>query len=277
MKFELITSLDERAKPAINWQIEQVKKGLADRLLLFQPHEDAKNICQVLGLPLDRVFDMASQQLLSDWPDGDGQFLFDLFVPNQGRIHLGDDGTVNLSSAGKRIADVMLFADSYYLVQAIAWLDQDGQISRKEIFLRSGQLFAKQYFNRASLLQSDFYFGQKRALRSDFYFSGRRNFALVNGDEYPSYEAAEQDLLAVYAKDQTVEITSAGILSTIAKASTLALPEGLFTQDEKIPKDVLTILQNPSHPVKTVKVNPLDYQRAKELGVPTDKLRVESF
>ncbi|MCK8617224.1 hypothetical protein LNP00_02425 [Fructobacillus sp. M158] len=273
MTIELITSFDQRADPAVNWQIDQVRRRKADFLYLFQPHEDAKAICQQLGLALDRVFDMASQRFLSEWPDGEGLFLFDLAVPNQGQINLSEEGLVTLSSAGQRIADVILFADSYYLVQAISWLDQDQAISRKDIYLRTGQLFAKQYFNRGQLLQSDFYFGDAAARRSDFYFEKRRNYALVNGQGYPSYEAAEQDLLASLQDDQEVEITSAGSLATIAKQSVLALPQGLFDENGVLTPEIETIIQNPGHPVQVVKVGHAAMKRAKALGLPMDKLR----
>ncbi|MBS9336189.1 hypothetical protein [Fructobacillus papyrifericola] len=272
MKIELIESLDKRAEPAVNWQIEQVKQGKADRLFLLQPHEDAVAICQTLGLALDCVFDMASQRLLSDWPEGEGRFLFDLPVPNQGQINLGDEGLVSLRSQGKQMAKVVLFADSYYLVQALSWIDQTDQVSRKEIFLRTGQLFAKQYFNRGQLLQSDFYFGEAVASRSDFYFDGRRNFALVNGQEYPSYEAAAQDLMQKVAGTATVEITSAGALATIAKTAVLACPEGLFDQNDQVDAAVLTILQNPGHPVERVLVSRKDFAQAKMLGLPMEKM-----
>ncbi|MDD9138374.1 hypothetical protein H7198_01940 [Fructobacillus sp. CRL 2054] len=277
MKIELIESLDKRAEPSVAWQIEQVRRGQADCLFLLNPHEDAKSICESLGLKDSQVFDMASRESLESVPGGSGRFLFDIKVPNQGQINLDEEGAVNFSSAGQRIANVVLFSNSHYLVQAIAWLDQDGHVSRKDVYRRNGQLFAQQYFNRGELLESDFYFGHDIAVLSDFYFLGRRNFSRVFGISYPSYEAAQQDYFAKIEGESEVEITKIGSLGTIAKKAVLALPQGLFDENEAVDAEVQMILENPSYPIDEVRVSAEDYQKAERLGLPLYKLKVVNF
>ncbi|MBS9338461.1 hypothetical protein G6R29_02260 [Fructobacillus sp. M2-14] len=277
MQIQLIDSLDHNRLPAVAWQIDQVKKGVSDELFIATPHENSVGICEELGLPLEKVVDMASRKRLSEIPAGDGYFLDDLKVANDGQRVFENDGTVSLVTCGRRIASVVLFSGSSYLVQAVSWLNQAGQVTRKDIYQKNGQLFCKQFYNRGSLLESDYFFGEEKAVVKDYYYNNRRNFSIVFGEEYPSFEAGLQDYLSASASTAEVVVTDSNRLSTLGQNMVLACPDGVFDQNGKVLPDVLMMMENDQHPVKTIWASGSDLTRLASQNLPMDKIKKHDF
>lgn len=277
MQIQLIDSLDQNRKPEVAWQIDQVKSGQSDELWIATPHENAVAICEDLGLSLDKVVDMASRTRLSDMPKGKGYFLFDLPVPNDGQMTFEKDGTVSLMSKGVRMANIVLFSGSSYLVQAISWLTPSGAVSRKVVYQKNGQIFCRQYFNRGSLLESDYYFGQEEAPVKDYYFNGRRNFSSVFGEDYPSFEAGLQDYLSESASDDEIVVTEPHRLATLVQKMVLACPEGVFDADGRLKEAIDMMIENDQHPVKEIWLGGRDFDSLKSQDYPLSKVKKHDF
>ena len=276
MKVELIKSLDQRTQPATAWQIEEVRSGRADYLLLYSPHEDAQSIIESLSISAEQVIDLASQSPLTVEEAGEGQFLFDYPVPNQGRIESGQNGRVFFESNGQLLAEVTLYAKSYYLIQAIEWFNRVGDVSRKTIYQRNGRRFAQQYFSQKKVLQSDFYFGTKQVQLSNFYHEGLQDFTVALGKSYPSYAAVVQNYLTNHYSQVEIEVTDPS-LTSIVNQMVLTLPEHIVAKDGQIPAGLTEILLRENHPVQTIRVGAEDFEWLASSGYSTKKLEIISF
>lgn len=274
MTIEIINTLTYSDSPGIAWQIERVRTGQSEALWLATPHEDAVHLVTKLGLLPQQVYDMYAQRYLTAIDDTQGIWWTDFPVPDDAQFLIYNDWTKHIVSRGYDRARVRWFNDAQRFVQAVIWLDLNGQTDYKEIYQRNGALFAKQYFSVGELQQSDFYFGKQNVQVRDFYFEGHRNFVYAYDQKY---DGAASYLTAVCQRRPQAKFNVTQLDRTLAfvpSQTTLTLVDGVVDAKGRLRPQLADILRDKAHPITTVRVSAEDFQTLQAFGLPLQKVQV---
>ncbi|EJF34795.1 hypothetical protein JC2156_16360 [Weissella koreensis KCTC 3621] len=274
-KVEVINSLDYLNYEGIKWQIENVISGKSDELWIATPHENAANILSTYGLDIKdkKVFDIYTNQYLKPISKTDGIWWTDLKVPNQAQLVVSDKWTKSLTSHGEKLAEIRWFNDGSRIVQAVIWLNENGDIDYKDIYRRDGSLFAKQYYSEGHILQSDFYDQDGlKVVTSDFYFENAINMVFHNNKKY----ANSNDFIKVLLNDKQgyeFNISQLGReLSFISDNSTLTFIDKIIDDDNSIKGNIYNLLDADNHKIKKIKLSTQNYHELQTRNLLSNKV-----
>ncbi|AEJ24191.1 hypothetical protein WKK_06605 [Weissella koreensis KACC 15510] len=274
-KVEVINSLDYLNYEGIKWQIENVISGKSDELWIATPHENAANILSTYGLDIKdkKVFDIYTNQYLKPISKKDGIWWTDLKVPNQAQLVVSDKWTKSITSHGEKLAEIRWFNDGSRIVQAVIWLNENGDIDYKDIYRRDGSLFAKQYYSEGHILQSDFYDQDGLDVStSDFYFENEVNMVLNNDEKYVNPNDFIKTLLN-NKKGYEYNVTQLGReLSFIPNESNLTFIDTIVDEDNSIKGNIYDLLNNENHKIKQINLSTPNYRELQTRDLISDKV-----
>ncbi|AVH75793.1 hypothetical protein [Weissella koreensis] len=274
-KVEIINSLDYLNYEGIKWQIENVVSGKSDELWIATPHENASNILANYGLNIknNNVFDIYTNEYLKPISKKDGIWWTDLNVPNQAQLVVSDKWTKSLTSHGEKLAEIRWFNDGSRIVQAVIWLNENGEIDYKDIYRRDGSLFAKQYYSEGHILQSDFYDQNGVNIStSDFYFENDINMVLHNNTKYTNSNEFIKSLLSG-KQGYEFNITQLGReLSFIPDESTLTFIDTIVDQDNSIKGNIYNLLDDDNHKIKRINLSTQNYHELQTRDLISNKI-----
>lgn len=274
-KVEVINSLDYLNYEGIKWQIENVISGESDELWIATPHENAANILATYGLDIKdkKVFDIYTNEYLKPISKKDGIWWTDLKVPNQAQLVVSDKWTKSITSHGEKIAEIRWFNDGSRIVQAVIWLNENGDIDYKDIYRRDGSLFAKQYYSEGHILQSDFYDQDGLDVStSDFYFENEVNMVLHNDEKYVN----PNDFIKALLNDKKgyeYNVTQLGReLSFIPDESNLTFIDKIVDEDHSIKGNIYDLLNTENHKIKQINLSTQNYRELQTRDLIGDKV-----
>lgn len=186
---------------------------------------------------------------------------------------MSDKWTKSLTSHGEKLAEIRWFNDGSRIVQAVIWLNENGEIDYKDIYRRDGSLFAKQYYSEGHILQSDFYDQNGVNIStSDFYFENDINMVLHNNTKYTNSNEFIKSLLSG-KQGYEFNITQLGReLSFIPDESTLTFIDTIVDQDNSIKGNIYNLLDDDNHKIKRINLSTQNYHELQTRDLISNKI-----
>ncbi|MGX7052386.1 glycosyltransferase [Leuconostoc palmae] len=267
MTIEIIKSLVDAQLYDVAWQIARVKSGQSEELWVTTPHEDASFLAEKLGLPLNKVFDVYSQQYLCELKVHLGIFWTDLPVPNNAKFIMDKDGSKYVVSFGRVIAKIRCFNGSPRIVQSVTWLTSSGDIDYKSIYQRDGHLFAVQYFNDNKLFVTEYYFGYGDRKVTDFYNESQRDFVYAFNDKYESFEHYVADVLHRVTNNMFNLTRINNLLTLLPNNTIITFVDGITDEHGEIKPIIKQLLSQSKKYFVEIRVTTKDYDLLEMSGL----------